>query len=190
MFLKGVCDKVLSITTAFQLFIHGISCYKKSQIVHQITRWCATIRSHVTLDVSRILLLGTSGTVGYFVEGQGDQMFVVMWSVPYDHTLYSNWLAVGVRKGNHDEGNFNDMYSNSETWFKRGQFCKYVDEKCCTQTNRIMLLGCRTIGTVESAGAGDCNTVKVTGTMGSTHKSDIVIDVWPVDSCNAAPRKN
>jgi hypothetical protein len=47
----------------------------------------------------------------------------VMWSVPFDYNLYSNWLAVGTKDTiNSSEINrdlWYDMYYNNETWFQR-----------------------------------------------------------------------
>lgn len=47
----------------------------------------------------------------------------VMYSVPYDRNLYSNWFAVGIfERGNDCDYNLYDiMYNGSEDNFRRGK---------------------------------------------------------------------
>ncbi|XP_029030806.1 DELTA-sagatoxin-Srs1a-like isoform X2 [Betta splendens] len=50
-------------------------------------------------------------------------IMAIMYSVPYDRTLYSNWLAIGIfARGNNCNYNlYNLMYSGSENNFVRAQ---------------------------------------------------------------------
>nr|AXS67893.1 coluporin-21 [Colubraria reticulata] len=43
------------------------------------------------------VVYGTSGTVSWEVQG-ANRFLVVMWTVPYDRSTYSNWMAVGMTK--------------------------------------------------------------------------------------------
>ena len=50
--------------------------------------------------------------------GKTDFVLNIMFSIPYDHNLYSNWLAVGIQpKGS--VSNFNTMYNEDEEGFDR-----------------------------------------------------------------------
>nr|AXS67889.1 coluporin-17 [Colubraria reticulata] len=72
---------------------------------------------------------GTSGTASWEVPSL-KQRFVVMWSVPYDHLIYSNWLALGMsKKGQSTEQKnkvwYRDMYESTSSmslYFKRKKF--------------------------------------------------------------------
>ncbi|KAH3751516.1 tereporin-Ca1-like [Dreissena polymorpha] len=54
---------------------------------------------------------GTFGVVSWEIA-EKSRRIVVMWSVPYNHNFYSNWLAVGITKQNlnHDSGWADQMY--------------------------------------------------------------------------------
>ena len=106
---------------------------------------------------------GTCGSVSWQIK---DRRVVVMWSVPYDHNIYDNWLAVGITKPgvtDHDRNWFDIMYYKNDGWFKRGCFGQHCDPITFADSEFI-----------------------VTGTMGSAHKTTVVIVVKPrreVDYC-------
>ena len=60
--------------------------------------------------------------------GNTNKMLVVMYSVPYDHNLYSNWCGVGIFDFVADtSGYFDMMYNNTERGFKRKDFWSNLD---------------------------------------------------------------
>ncbi|KAH3770405.1 tereporin-Ca1-like [Dreissena polymorpha] len=69
---------------------------------------------------------GTYGVVSWEIAGKSRRV-VVMWSVPYDYNLHSNWLAVGITKQDviHDSGWADQMYyygSNAKIGFDRKEY--------------------------------------------------------------------
>uniref|UniRef100_A0A3Q0TC51 Actinoporin-like protein n=1 Tax=Amphilophus citrinellus TaxID=61819 RepID=A0A3Q0TC51_AMPCI len=70
------------------------------------------------------------GSVGVFTydlydesTGRADKKMAVMFSVPYDFNLYSNWHAVGVfdRDTKCDRHLYNKMYQKTQKGFVRGK---------------------------------------------------------------------
>ena len=65
---------------------------------------------------------GVRGSVSFNIEGTG-KMVVVMYSLPWDKGLYSNWLAVGIFPAQSStDGFYNKMYHYTEKNFKRKEF--------------------------------------------------------------------
>merc|ERR1719491_1967681 len=108
---------------------------------------------------------GVAGTISWKI-GNGD-CAVVMFSLPYDSNLYSNWLSVGIMKekfcnplfslGEVQGGGselFDKMY-NQEGNFTRGQF--YDDPK-----------------PIEFKSG----SYKIVGEMGTTHEAEIKIQIF------------
>ncbi|XP_069134263.1 tereporin-Ca1-like [Argopecten irradians] len=111
---------------------------------------------------------GTYGSVSWVIK---DRRVVVMWSVPFNHDYYTNWLAVGITKPGykqHDENWYNTMYYESNTpvlEFRRKQF--YNDVNPVTFPD---------------------GEFEVEGNMGSTHISNVHITVKPCKSKDYAPK--
>merc|ERR1712012_192233 len=101
-----------------------------------------------------------TGCVGVaaFKIGSDDDTVCIMYSIPYDQNLYSNWLAVGITDNDRVPltGNtlFNKMYYETEDFFKRKDF--YYD------SNEV------------SFERGD---FKVTGEMTKHHRCEITIKI-------------
>ena len=108
---------------------------------------------HKTKDTAT----GCVGTVSW-VLGDTGKMLVVMYSAPYDHNLYSNWLAVGIFKEGPTDQHYQRMYNEHESHFKRKEFYYNTDK-------------------VEYSNG----QFKVTGSMGTSHHPSINV---PLDSCN------
>jgi len=53
---------------------------------------------------------------------------VVMWSIPWNHFIYNNVLAVGIRDSppTLNKHLFDEMYSKEGDWFKRGKYGKGI----------------------------------------------------------------
>ncbi|XP_033748209.1 tereporin-Ca1-like [Pecten maximus] len=104
---------------------------------------------------------GTYGSVSWVVK---DRRVVVMWSVPFNHDYYTNWLAVGLTKPGftaHDKAWYDTMYYHSNTpilKFNRKNFYENVNPVTFSD--------------------GD---FEVEGNMGSTHIANVHIIVRP---CN------
>ena len=98
-------------------------------------------------NCSEFPILHFVGTAGFLIQDVGQ--VIVMWSVPYDSNLYSNWMAVGIyprpsrdirggkvyleiRRFNNGMQQFNsidlftEMYYYRTTWFRRKQFYSNV----------------------------------------------------------------
>nr|KAG5686945.1 hypothetical protein BaRGS_029483 [Batillaria attramentaria] len=113
---------------------------------------------------------GSSGTVSWKVEGLNRRVYV-MWSVPFNHDHYSNWLAVGLsRKGytKHPDDNvlFDQMYdgaSDENVSFERHEYWTSMDPIKFSD--------------------GD---ISLEATMGSSHKAEVRVIVRPVDNKNLA----
>ncbi|KAK7462546.1 hypothetical protein BaRGS_00038402 [Batillaria attramentaria] len=128
---------------------------KKEAMVTRKTGGCAT---------------GSYGTVSWKVEGLNRRVYV-MWSVPFNHDYFTNWLAVGLsRKGytNHpgDNALFDQMYSGKSDLniaFERHQYWTSMDPIIFSD--------------------GD---ISLEATMGSSHKAEVRVIVRPVDNKNLA----
>ena len=66
---------------------------------------------------------GCVGTISWTIGNTG-KMLVVMYSVPFDHNLHSNWCAVGIFPTSNTSNFFKTMYKGPETSFKRKEFWK------------------------------------------------------------------
>ena len=63
---------------------------------------------------------GCCGVLSWEIADADDKL-VIMYSIPYDQNLYSNWIGVGLYpKG--DNPQFDDMYDGDEDNFKRKDF--------------------------------------------------------------------
>jgi len=102
---------------------------------------------------------GVAGTVSWKIDN-GD-CAVVMFSLPYDFNLYSNWLSVGIMKESDVQGGgselFDKMY-NEEGNFTRGQF--YTDPPKPIEFKS--------------------GSYKIVGVMGTTHEPEIKIQIFAV----------
>jgi len=100
---------------------------------------------------------GVAGMVSWKIDN-GD-CAVVMFSLPFDFNLYSNWLSVGIMKGSRVLQNnkelFDVMYGGKESNFTRGQF--YSDPKPIEFKN---------------------GSYKIVGEMGTTHEAEIKIQIF------------
>jgi len=70
---------------------------------------------------------GTTGTVSWTI-GKTNKMLVVMYSVPWDRNLYSNWCGVGIFDVGDTRANFDTMYYKSaDTLFDKKEFYHNLD---------------------------------------------------------------
>jgi len=108
---------------------------------------------------SSVKATGVAGTISWKI-GNGD-CAVVMFSLPYDFNLYSNWLSVGIMKESDVQGGgselFDKMY-NEEGNFTRGQF--YTDPPKPIEFKS--------------------GSYKIVGVMGTTHEPEIKIQIFAV----------
>lgn len=104
---------------------------------------------------------GTYGTASWLIPRRSEKTekrLVVMWSVPFNHDFYSNWLAVGFATpadAHHDW--YKQMYykeSKNGLNFVRGEFDKSI------QTIYI-----------------EDGDIRITGTMGTSHKTQVSVIV-------------
>ena len=72
---------------------------------------------------SRAGALGCYGTVSWIIGNSG-KMIVIMYSCPFDHNLYKNWLSVGIFDKGSTKGFANKMYYKRQNGFKRKKFHK------------------------------------------------------------------
>ena len=118
---------------------------------------------------TRFTATGSYGTVSWLVSGH-KQRIVVMWSVPYDYNLYSNWLAVAVMNGaTHPEGGkwFDKMYNDYDSPynnFSRKKFRRHLDDLVFRY--------------------GD---FKIVARMGNAHKTQVTVEVRPRWDADLAP---
>ena len=90
-----------------------------------------------------------------------------MWSVPFDHVLYSNWMGFGLLKERvlHSTSLlYNVMYNGRQTWFKRKEF----------HSNASRLIYCEA-------------TICVFGTMGNPKITQATIYVLPRNYADLSP---
>ncbi|CAH1779817.1 unnamed protein product [Owenia fusiformis] len=121
-----------------------------------------TMIAHKTSNAAK----GTSGVVSWrFEKGGSAYRILVMWSVPYSQDFHSNWLGLGIRPEESTDPTFDDMYDGTDTtWFARKDF--YYD------TNTLKF--CRF-------------DVCVSGAMGTSHKSKVLVRFIPQDVDDLAP---
>ena len=120
---------------------------------------------------SRLTATGSYGTVSWLVNVSGHkQRIVVMWSVPYDYNLYSNWLAVAVvNSATHPEGGtwFDKMYNGYDSDynnFKRKEFRSHLDDLVFYRSY-----------------------FKINARMGNGHKTQVTVEVRPLWDGYLAP---
>ncbi|CAG6021232.1 unnamed protein product [Menidia menidia] len=86
---------------------------------------CSAVKAHFNKTTG-----AATGAVGVFTYdlfnadlNDYSHIMAVMFSVPYDRILYSNWCAVGIlAKGNYcDHSLYDTMYNGSENNFVRGK---------------------------------------------------------------------
>ena len=118
--------------------------------------------------VARKTSFTATGTTGVAVWRIGDTStrLVVMWSAPWNHNHYSNVLAVGFKENTVSlNGNiYKEMYYGHETWFSRRH---YMNNQCCP-----------TVAMEHSLTSGG---FKVTGSMGTSHKCEAKVELWPLN---------
>lgn len=107
---------------------------------------------------------GTYGTVAWDLGNSGYHV-VIMWSVPYDHNLHSNWLGIAIWPNingyAHSYDDFERMYDHCQHWpanCVRGEYYHTV--------NQI---------SIEYGG------FYITGTMGTNYQPKAQIAVYPSD---------
>ena len=93
-----------------------------------------------------------------------------MWSVPYNHDFYDNWLAIGIHGTATHSDRFNQMYyDKSGTWFRREKYQNTSNEVRFSNEDFV-----------------------VTGTMGTSHKPTVNITFRPKqydDYCDSIKEK-
>nr|AXS67896.1 coluporin-24 [Colubraria reticulata] len=72
------------------IYTTGSSLYEPSDIQPGTKEVFAARKRHETLT-------GIYGTVSWLVEG-ANRRFVLMWGLPYNFDLYSNWMGVGMTR--------------------------------------------------------------------------------------------
>ena len=106
---------------------------------------------------------GCAGIVIWTIEDSKEKV-AVMYSIPYDHNLHSNWVGVGICSQYHVP-NFNEMYNGNQDYFKRKEF--YCDtDPVSFSTSEF---------TVEA-------------TCGTNHKPTIRVKLIPTIRENLAPK--
>ena len=120
---------------------------------------------------TRLTATGSYGTVSWLVNVSGQrQRIVVMWSVPYDYNLYSNWLAVAVvNAATHPEEGvwYDQMYNNNDLPydnFSRKRFLRNLDDLVFRN--------------------GD---FEIVARMGNAHKTQVSVEVRPRREADLAP---
>merc|ERR1711872_342057 len=105
---------------------------------------------------------GCSGTVSWTI-GDSDKILVVMYDVPYSHDFYSNHCAVGIFDKGDTGGHYKMMRYNEDECFKKKDF--YYD--------------------VDPVGV-EIDDFTVVATMGSSHKPEIEVRLYPNSVDNLA----
>jgi len=110
---------------------------------------------------------GCSGTVSWTIGNKrNEKMLVVMYSIPYSQDFHSNYCAVGIFDKEDTIDHFNLMYyRKTETGFKRKEFYRDADPAIYHDSNYI-----------------------VTATMGSNHKPELQVRLYPRSVKNLANR--
>jgi len=107
---------------------------------------------------------GCSGTASWTIGNKShEKMLVVMYSIPYSHDFHSNYCAVGIFDKRDTTDFFNLMYYKTEQGFKRKDFYRDADPAIHNDSNYI-----------------------VTATMGSNHKPEIQVRLYPKSVDNLA----
>ena len=108
------------------------------------------------------LCSGTTGVTAWKI-GDTNVHLLVLWSAPYNFDHYANWLGIGFQTSNSDrvtidKSVFDDMYYETQTWFQRQDYY-----------NNVIPID------IEDSS----KRFKATGTMGTTHKSEVKIMLQP-----------
>ena len=104
-----------------------------------------------------------AGIVIWTIEDSKEKV-AVMYSIPYDHNLHSNWVGVGICSQYHVP-NFNEMYNGNQDYFKKKEFY-YDTDPVSFSTSEF---------TVEA-------------TCGTNHKPTIRVKLIPTYQGNLAPK--
>lgn len=103
-----------------------------------------------------------TGAVGVFTYelfnpnyDDSSHIVAIMYSVPYDRNLYSNWFAVGVfdRGTQCDNNLYNNMYNGSEYNFVRGK----ADGSCVSYQGEFVMVSASMSDSGESVLRVDIN---------------------------------
>jgi len=109
---------------------------------------------------------GCSGTASWTIGNKrNEKMLVVMYSIPYSHDFHSNYCAVGIFDKGDTTDHFNIMYYKAESGFKRKDFYRDADPAIYNGSDYI-----------------------VSATMGSNHKPEIQVRLYPKSLENLANR--
>jgi len=107
---------------------------------------------------------GCSGTASWTIGNKrNEKMLVVMYSIPFDQNFHSNYCAVGIFDKRDTTDFFKLMYKETEQNFKRKEFYRDADPAIYYDSNYI-----------------------VTATMGSNHKPEIQVRLYPKSVDNLA----
>ena len=68
---------------------------------------------------------GCAGVLTWEID-ESDEKLVLMYSIPYDHNLHSNWIGVGLCNKSITP-TFDEMYYGEERDFKRKEFYNDID---------------------------------------------------------------
>ena len=126
MFSFGVCFAM----TIYNYLNKELSYYDKNEVTGVVPRPSFTTIGQGTMEIMIGRKIdgpptGVQGTVSFQIKGT-NKMIVVMYSLPWDHGLYSNWLAVGIFPLSSTVGFFDKMYYDTEKNFKRKEFYRDV----------------------------------------------------------------
>lgn len=154
MDIKNYCDEAL---TESKVFINS------GQIANPAGDIQPSIKESFATTKMGNSATGTSGTVSW--KFKNGQRMIIMWSVPYSHDFYSNWLAIGAHK-QHDSEDFRRMYHDSDAdWFDRKEY--YYDSESF---------------------AFEAEDHYIVGTMSTNHKAKVEISVYPKTCEHMAPK--
>ena len=168
MFKFGVCFTM----TIYNYLNKELSYYDKNEVTGVVPRPSFTTIGQGTMEIMIGRKIdgpptGVQGTVSFRIEGT-NKMVVVMYSLPWDHGLYSNWLAVGIFPLGSTAGFFDKMYYDTEKNFKRKEF--YRD--------------------VSSVVYRDDPEFEVSAETGKGHKEQINVKIYPKKVQMLAQKKN